>query len=59
MRKQIQRENDTLNQAPYQLYLPMDVGVRIEASEKVRFQHISLREMPPSGRPRFFAVFDA
>jgi len=36
MRQQVQRENDTLNLAPYQLYLPMDVGIKIESSESVR-----------------------
>ena len=36
MTNKIQQGNDTLNFAPYQLYLPMDVGVKIEASEKVR-----------------------
>jgi transposase len=36
MRKIIQQKNDNLNFAPYQLYLPMDVGVKIESSESVR-----------------------
>jgi transposase len=35
MPKQIQQGNNTLNHAPYQLYLPMDVGIKIEVSEKV------------------------
>jgi transposase len=36
MQNKIQQENHTLNHATYQLILPMDVGVKIEASESVR-----------------------
>jgi len=36
MPNQQQWENHTLNPAPYQLMLPFDVGVRIEATERVR-----------------------
>ena len=35
MRKIKQQENNTLNRDPYQLCLPMDVGVKIEADEPV------------------------
>ena len=36
MTNQIQQSHNTQNHAPYQLYLPMDVGVKIEADEPVR-----------------------
>ena len=39
MTKQIQRGDNIPNSAPYQLFLPMDVGVKIEADEAVRLQN--------------------
>jgi len=47
---------NSAKEQPFQLVLPLGVGIKTEAKESVRFQHFSLREKQPYGYPHFFAV---